>query len=114
MRAVAAPIALTDAATIATDASLTNRFTVTLGGNRTLGIPTNPTNGQSVEWEIKQDGTGSRTLTLTASGSGCFEYGTDITSITCTTTAAKVDMLRAVYNSTSARWRVAGFIKGFS
>ena len=39
------PVTLTDAATIATDANLSNTFTVTLGGNRTLGNPTNMTNG---------------------------------------------------------------------
>ena len=37
---------LVDAPTIATDASLGNYFRVTLGGNRTLGAPTNPTYGK--------------------------------------------------------------------
>lgn len=54
--------ALTDAATIATDASLGNVFTVTLGGNRTLGAPTNLAAGATYIWIITQDGTGSRTL----------------------------------------------------
>ena len=43
-----AAVTLTDAATIATDASLGNLFRVTLGGNRTLGNPTNPVDGQKV------------------------------------------------------------------
>ncbi len=55
-------VALTDAATIATDASLSNHFSVTLGGNRTLGNPTNMRDGGIYNWRIKQDGTGSRTL----------------------------------------------------
>ena len=38
--AAAAIIGLTDAATIAVDMSLGNNFSVTLGGNRTLGNPT--------------------------------------------------------------------------
>ena len=57
-------IALTDAATIAVDMSATggNNFSVTLGGNRTLGNPTGLTAGQSGVIYITQDGTGSRTL----------------------------------------------------
>ena len=56
------PVALTDAASIATDANLGNSFTVTLGGNRTLANPTNLRDGQVLNWKIKQDATGSRTL----------------------------------------------------
>ena len=53
----APPVTLTDAPVIATDASLSNHFRVTLGGNRVLGNPTNPTDGQKVIWEIVQDAT---------------------------------------------------------
>jgi len=53
---------LTDAATIAVDMSLSNNFTITLGGNRTLGNPTGLVVGQSGSIFINQDGTGSRTL----------------------------------------------------
>ena len=107
-----APQTLTDAATIATDASLGNRFRVTLGGNRTLGAPTNPTNGQQCVWEIIQDATGSRTLSLDT-GTGGFAFGTDIASITLTTTASKRDFLTAIYNSTANKWYVVGFVKGY-
>jgi len=54
--------ALSDGATIATDLALSNHFSVTLGGNRTLGQPTNQVAGQSGSIFITQDGTGSRTL----------------------------------------------------
>ena len=54
---------LTDAATIAVDLSLANNHTVTLGGNRTLGNPTNAMPGQTGSIFIVQDGTGGRTLT---------------------------------------------------
>jgi hypothetical protein len=104
-----APIALTDAATIATDASLGNHFRVTLGGNRTLGTPTNPTDGQKVMWEFIQDATGSRTITLSAG----FALGSDISGITLTTTANQRDFLGAVYNATSAKWYVIAFVKGY-
>ncbi|HSX07470.1 MAG TPA: hypothetical protein VLG11_01100 [Candidatus Saccharimonadales bacterium] len=103
------PVTLTDAATIATDASQSNQFRVTLGGNRTLGNPTNPTDGQKVMWEIIQDGTGSRTLTLDTA----FALGTDISSITLTTTAGKRDFLGAVYNSGTSKWYVIAFVKGY-
>ncbi len=103
------PVTLTDAATIATDASQSNHFRVTLGGNRTLGNPTNPSDGQKVMWEIIQDGTGSRTITLDTQ----FALGTDITSITLTTAAGKRDFLGAVYNSTASKWYVIAFVKGY-
>lgn len=53
---------LTDAATISMNASLANNFTVTLGGNRTFGNPSNMTAGQVGSIFINQDGTGNRTL----------------------------------------------------
>jgi len=103
------PVALTDAATIATNASLGNYFRVTLGGNRTLGNPTNPTDGQKIIWELIQDATGSRTITLDTA----FALGTDISSVTLTTTASKRDFLGAVYNSTASKWYVIAFSKGY-
>jgi hypothetical protein len=54
--------ALTDAASIATDLALSNNYSVTLAGNRTLVNPTNCTAGQSGSIFITQDATGSRTL----------------------------------------------------
>lgn len=103
------PVSLTDAATIATDASQGNHFRVVLGGNRTLGNPTNPTDGQKVMWELIQDSTGSRTITLDTA----FALGTDISSITLTTTASKRDFLGAVYNATASKWYVIAFVKGY-
>jgi hypothetical protein len=103
------PVGLTDAATIATDASLGNHFRVTLGGNRTLGNPTNPTDGQKVMWELIQDGSGTRTITLDTN----FAFGTDITAVTLTTAASKRDFLGAVYNSTAGKWYVIAFVKGY-
>jgi hypothetical protein len=52
---------LTDAASIAWDASLGNMAQVTLGGNRTLANPTNMKAGTYL-LRVTQDGTGSRTL----------------------------------------------------
>jgi hypothetical protein len=85
-------VALTDGANIATDASLSNNFRVTLGGNRTLANPTNLTSGMVLNWKIKQDGTGSRTL---AYGSKFkFPGGAP----TLTTTADAIDLISGVYD----------------
>jgi len=54
--------ALTDAATIALDLGLSNNFVVQLGGNRTLGAPTNVVANQSGTITVLQDKTGTRTL----------------------------------------------------
>jgi hypothetical protein len=100
---------LTDAATITTDAATGSHFRVTLGGNRTLANPTNPRNGQRATWEFIQDATGSRTITLGAA----FAFGTDVTGVTLTTTASKRDFMDAIYNSTTSKWYVVKFTKGY-
>lgn len=110
-------ITLTDAATIATDASLGNVFQVTLAGNRTLGAPTNPVDGQRSTWVFVQDATGDRTLSLNA----VFTFGSDITGVTLTTDASapggnsanKKDYMTAVYDSTAVAWNVVGFVRGY-
>lgn len=57
---------LTDAATIATNATTGTEFAVTLGGNRTMGAPTNASIGQEITYLVIQDGTGGRTLAWNA------------------------------------------------
>lgn len=58
----AALVTLTDAATVAVDLAAGINFVLTLGGNRTLGAPTNAKPGASGVIVVKQDATGSRTL----------------------------------------------------
>lgn len=58
----AAQVTLSDAATITVDMATFFNATVTLGGNRTLGQPSNTKVGQSGVIRIVQDATGSRTL----------------------------------------------------
>lgn len=60
-----AVIPLTDAATVTSDFALSNNFSLTIAGNRTLGTPTNLVAGQSGIITITQDATGSRTLAYT-------------------------------------------------
>jgi len=59
---VVTTVALTDGATITPDLSLSNDFTLTIGGNRTLANPSNRTVGQWFSVTVTQDGTGTRTL----------------------------------------------------
>jgi hypothetical protein len=103
------PVTLTDAATVATNASLGNHFRVTLGGNRTLGNPTNPTDGQKVVWEFIQDATGTRTITLGAN----FALGTDISAVTLSTGPGQHDFMGAVYNAIASKWYVIAFVRGY-
>lgn len=81
-------VALTDAATIAVDMSTFLNASVTLGGNRTLGNPSNTKNGQSGLIYITQDGTGSRTLAYASNWK--FSRGT---APTLTTTAGAIDVI---------------------
>lgn len=64
------PFALTDAATIATDASVAQRFTVSISTGRTLGVPTNPVDGDLRVWEVKNPTGGALTLTLAVTTGG--------------------------------------------
>ena len=105
-----APVVLTDAATVATDASAGYIFEVTLGGNRTLGNPTNPSDGDIREWWFIQDGTGSRTITLASE----FVYGTDVTEVVLSTGASLRDRMIAEYDATGPYWRITGFTKGYN
>jgi len=102
-------IALTDAATISVDASKGNLFTVTLGGNRTLGAPTNPKKGQMIVFRITQDGTGSRTLAYNA----IYRFSTDIPSPTLSTGGGDVDYLGFIYNDADSKWDCIGKVFGF-
>lgn len=67
------PQTLTDAATIAWNVALGNNARVTLGGNRTLDLPTNIKDGGVYLLEVTQDATGGRGL---ASASGVAMAGT--------------------------------------
>lgn len=87
------PVVLTDGATIAVDAALSNNFRVTLAGNRTLANPTNLTDGMVLNFKIKQDGTGGRTL---AYGSKYKWSGG--TAPVLSTAAAAVDFISAYYD----------------
>lgn len=103
-------VPLTDAATIATDASKGNRFSVTLGDNRTLGAPTNPGgDGNMILYRITQDGTGNRTLAY----NGIFRFSTDLVSPTLSTGAGEMDYLLFIYHKNDNKWDFVGKVFGF-
>ena len=81
-------VTLVDATTITANLAQTNNFVVTLGGNRTLANATNITAGQSGFIVVRQDGTGSRTLSF---GTG-WRFPS-ATAPTLTTTASAVDLI---------------------
>ena len=78
------------------DFSENNNFDVTLEGNSTLAPSVSPSGGQSGAIYIRQDGTGSRTLSY--SGGFSFSNGS---APTLTTTASGVDLL-AYYSPESS------------
>jgi hypothetical protein len=100
LETAAVPVALTDAATLAFDWAAGINRTVTLGGNRALG---NPSNGKPGTWrriQITQDGAGSRTLTY--GNQYVFPLGV---APVLTTTIAAVDVLH-IYCRTASIFEV--------
>jgi len=89
---------LTDATTIAWDAALGFNARVTLGGNRTMGAPTNLYDGLTYSLAITQDGTGSRTLSWNA----IFDWG-DLGAPTLSTAAGKVDRAFGQYDAVTGK-----------
>src|SRR5262249_5830539 len=95
-----AVVSLTDAATIAVDASLGNDFRVTIGGNRTLGNPGNPVDGQKIIFQITQGHGGPFTVTW---GTG-YEFATGLPQPALSTTEGQTDLLAFIYNATKGKW----------
>lgn len=108
----------TYASTVTINPRAGNHHRIVLTGNVTLamlavaGDEQTRADGQRVTIELVQDATGSRTCSLTTTA-GNFAFGTDIASITCTTTASKRDILTVIYSKTLDKWMVVDFKKGY-
>lgn len=100
-------VELTDQATIQTNAKFANHFYCTLTDNRTLGNPVNARDGQRILFELIQDGTGSRTISLDT------KFVAGPWTITLTTTANKRDFIEVVYSSLEDKFYVLNFQKGY-
>jgi hypothetical protein len=101
-------VTLTDAATIALNASLGNDFRVTIGASRTLGGPTIPTDGQQIRVQVTQGGAGSFTLSYNA----VYDFGA-AGSPTLSTSVGAIDVLTFTYNATKVKWLYLGAALGF-
>jgi len=87
---------LTDASSISTNMALSNNFSVTLGGNRTLANPTNIVAGQSGSFFVTQDSSGSRTLAY----GNKFKFSAG-TAPVLSTAGASIDRLDYIVKSAS-------------
>ncbi len=103
-------VPLTDGATIAVDASLGNDFRVTIGGNRTMGTPANPANGQQIIFQVTQGSGGSSAITWDTG----YEFSTGLPQPTLSSAAGQTDLLGFVYNASKGKWLLAAFVNGFS
>ena len=93
-----------------TDASAGAIFDVAATENFTLANPTNPTDGKSIRWRIKQDGSGGRTVAL----GGKFKIPSSATNPLAFSTAANVtDLLAATYCFARDEWDIIAFVTGY-
>ena len=99
-------VTVTDAACISVNFALGNNFLVTLGGNRTLKAPANCTAGQTGNFYVIQDSTGSRTLSYNSA----WQF-VSAAAPTLSTGASDVDIL--VYSARSATTIDSVLLKNF-
>lgn len=104
-----AEVALTYSSTITVNAAQGNVFWVVLTGNPTIANPTNPNAGQKIIYRLKQDATGSRTVTW----GSIFRFGTDIPTPTLTTTPSKNDYIGFIYNDIDSFWDCIALTRGY-
>ncbi len=104
-----AVVALTDAATIAVDASLGNDYRVTIAASRTVANPSNSVDGQQIVFQVTQGTAGSAAITW---GSD-FEFSTGLPQPTLSTTPGQTDLLGFIYNAAKGTWLLAAFVNGF-
>ena len=99
-------VTVTDAACISVNFALGNNFLVTLAGNRTLKAPANCTAGQTGNFYVIQDSTGSRTLSYNSA----WQF-VSAAAPTLSTGASDVDIL--VYSARSATTVDTVLLKNF-
>ncbi|HUJ65522.1 MAG TPA: hypothetical protein VLX59_08295 [Acidimicrobiales bacterium] len=105
-----AVVNLTDAPTIAVDASLGNDFRVTIAANRTMGNPTNSTDGEQIILQITQGPGGPFAMSW---GDGyMFSSGLPQPSLSAGT--GQTDLFGFIYDAATGKWLLAAFVDGFS
>ncbi len=104
----APPVSLSYSGTnVPVNAALGCHFRLVATNNFLLGNPTGASDGQRIVFEVIQDATGGRTLTL----GSAFRLGTDISAVNLTPTANRRDFLTGVYSGTN--FYVLGLVKGY-
>jgi hypothetical protein len=104
-----AVVTLTFGVTISVNAALGNDFRVTLTASTgTIANPTNPVDGQIIEFAIAQDATGSRTV---AWGTA-YDFGATGAPV-LSTAASKVDLVGFKYHAGLSKWMCMGSALGF-
>src|SRR5215471_2488753 len=102
---------LVDGPVVALDASTGAVFTLNASGDRTISVPTSPTDGQRIIIRHGANGA-NRTLTLTG-GAGGFHFGTDLPGPLAATAAGTWDYIGAVYFAAANNWSVVAVVRGF-
>ena len=102
-------VALTDASTITVNAALGNDFRVTLGGDRTMGAPSNPVDGQDITFLVTQPSSGGP---YTLSWNSAYDFGA-AGEPTLSTTASDSDLIGFKYVAAKTKWVCLGSALGF-
>ena len=87
-----------------------NTIDVLFANNVTLSLANGANDGIRSVIRVKQDATGGRTLTW---GGTNIVFGADITSTVLSTTGGKTDVITVMWNSSTSKWWIVGFLKGF-
>lgn len=96
------------AANATIDWSIATTTRITLTGNIVI-TNTGAVDGQKLILELIQDNVGGRTISFTSET----RFGTDITSVTLSTTANKIDRVGLIYNSSANKYDVVAVVKGY-
>jgi hypothetical protein len=97
---------LTDAPTIEVDASAGSVLRCTLNGDRTLGTPSNPADGQPLLFEFIQGSGGGFTLGFSAA----YAFPASIPQPSMSTTAGQRDFLQFRYDAGESLWNCIGWV----
>jgi hypothetical protein len=104
-----AVVNLLDAPTIAVDASLGNDFRLTINGNRAVGNPASPTNGQQILFQVTQ-GAGAP---FTVTWGSAYDFSGGLPKPVLSTGAGQTDLLGFIYNAAKSSWLLAAYLNGF-
>ena len=94
---------------VAVDAAAATHYRLVLTTNALLQTPLHGIDAQRLTFEFIQDAAGGRALTLDAG----YVFGTDITGILLSTAPGKRDFMTTIYNASTDKWYVTGFVKGY-